>query len=248
MKLTRRSLSAGLLAAGSTVPLVAYADRIWPTQFNTDRARKAAARVSPILNDLFANQGSTLGSPVFVRILKEERVLELYGQIPAGPFKLLKSYPICTYSGTLGPKLQEGDNQSPEGFYFVTPDRLNPLSSFHLSFNIGFPNAYDRAHGRTGSFLMVHGSCVSIGCYAMTDAGIEEIYTSVAAALAAGQPIVRVHIFPFALTDDKLAQYVNHPWHDFWTNLKEGYDYFEHNRRPPNVEVVNRRYVFNTAS
>jgi len=248
MEFTRRSVSAGLLTIGTAAPLAAYADRIWPTQFNTDRAQNAARRVAPILNDLFDSKGSALGAPVFIRILKEERVLDLFAQTQEGSFYLIKTYPICNYSGTLGPKLQEGDNQSPEGFYFVTPDRLNPLSSYHLSFNIGFPNAYDRALGRTGSFLMVHGSCVSVGCYAMTDAGIEEIYTSVAAALAAKQKIVRVHIFPFAMTDTRLTQYVDHPWHGFWTNLKEGYDYFEQNRRPPNVEVANQRYVFNTAS
>lgn len=247
MKVTRRSLSLGFLATGCAVPLAAYADRLWPIRFNTNRAQEAARRVTPILSDLFESQGTTLGSPVFIRILKEERFLELFAQTPEGPFKLIKTYPICHYSGALGPKLQEGDNQSPEGFYFVTPDRLNPLSSFHLSFNIGFPNAYDRARGRTGSFLMVHGACVSVGCYAMTDAGIEEIYTSVAAALAATQNIVRVHIFPFAMTDAKLAQYTDHPWHDFWSNLKEGYDYFEAHNHPPNVEVANQRYVFNTA-
>ena len=248
MRRTRRSVTAGLLAAGCTLPLAAYADRIWPTRFNTDRAQDAAARVTPILNELFDSQGSTLGAPVFIRIFKEERRLELFAQTPGGSFKRLKTYPICNYSGTLGPKLREGDNQSPEGFYFVTADRLNPLSSFHLSFNIGFPNTYDRAHGRTGSFLMVHGACVSVGCYAMTDAGIEEIYTSVAAALTAMQNIVRVHIFPFAMTNAKLAQYADHPWHAFWSNLKEGYDYFEQHGRPPNVEVANRRYVFNTAA
>ena len=248
MKLSKRTLSFGLLSTACAIPLAAYADRIWPTQFNTDRAENAARRVTPILEDLFANSGSKLGSPVFIRILKEDLILQLFAQTSDGSFQRVKTYPICHYSGTLGPKLKEGDNQSPEGFYFVTNDRLNPLSSFHLSFNIGFPNAYDKAHGRTGSFLMVHGACVSVGCYAMTDAGIEEIYTSVAAALAGSQTVVRVHIFPFAMTDAKLAQYPDHPWTSFWANLKEGYDYFERHHRPPNVELVNKRYVFHAAA
>jgi len=134
-----------------------------------------------------------------------------------GTFQLSKTYEMCTWSGTLGPKLKEGDGQSPEGFYFIKPSSLNPKSSYHLSFNLGFPNAYDRTHNRTGSFLMVHGDCVSIGCYAMTDDGIEEIYKDVEAAFAGGQVFIRVHIFPFAMTDENLAKQSENPNHGFWT-------------------------------
>lgn len=151
---------------------------------------------------------------------------------------------MCTWSGELGPKLREGDGQSPEGFYFITPASLNPNSSYHLSFNLGFPNAYDRANGRTGSFLMVHGDCVSIGCYAMTDDGIEEIYADVEAAFADGQSFIRVHIFPFEMTEEKMVQHIDNENHTFWINLKSGWDWFETNRTPPNVTVSEKVYQF----
>ena len=195
------------------------------------------------LSDELAAKGMEAGHPVFIRIFKEESELELW--IRNGEtYALFDTYPVCKWSGVLGPKLKEGDGQSPEGFYFVPASALNPHSRFHLSFNLGFPNAYDRAHGRTGSYLMVHGDCVSIGCYAMTDGKIEEIYGLVEAALRAGQPFVRVHVFPFRMTAENMARHAESPWADFWTNLKEGYDSFEAASRPPNVTVRDKRYHF----
>jgi murein L,D-transpeptidase YafK len=144
----------------------------------------------------------------------------------------------------LGPKRQLGDGQASEGFYYVRPIQLNPLSTFHLSFNLGYPNRYDRIHGRTGSALMVHGSCVSIGCYAMTDSVIEEIYTLADAAFNNGQPFFRVHLFPFRMTKGNMERHQDSAWIEFWRNLREGYDYFENTFKPPNVLVRNRRYVF----
>ncbi|MCW8880392.1 MAG: hypothetical protein OQK51_25315, partial [Kangiellaceae bacterium] len=120
----------------------------------------------------------------------------------------------------------------------------NPWSRFHLSFNLGYPNKFDRAHGRTGDALMVHGDCVSIGCYAMTDPYIEQIYTLMHQAFEQGQPFIRVHIFPFKMTEQNLNRYKNHKWHNFWLNLKQGYDWFEAKYTPPNVEVAQKRYVF----
>jgi murein L,D-transpeptidase YafK len=161
-------------------------------------------------------------------------------------FNLFKIYKICTYGfGGLGPKIRRGDGKAPEGFYFVTPKQLNPVSTFHLSFNLGYPNTYDRAHGRTGSALMVHGSCVSIGCYAMTNKNIEEIFASVVAAFENGQPYFRVHIFPFRMTKENMKIYQYSKWYKFWQNLKQGYDFFENNGHvPPNVAVKNKLYVF----
>lgn len=183
-----------------------------------------------------------VGDPVFIRIFKEESLLEVW--IRSGTeYQHLKDYFICAYSGYLGPKLQEGDRQAPEGFYKVKTYQLNPNSKYHLSFNLGFPNAYDRAHERTGSYLMVHGNCVSDGCYAMTDEKIEEIYTLVEGALQNGQPYVQVHAFPFRMTDANMALYGNSEWYDFWANLKEGYEYFEIEKLPPHVRVENKRYI-----
>ena len=194
---------------------------------------------------------SGLSSELFIRIIKttaehDKGVLQMWKRGEDARFHLDRSFDMCTWSGALGPKLREGDGQSPEGFYFIRPSSLNPNSSYHLSFNLGFPNAYDRAHDRTGSFLMVHGDCVSIGCYAMTDAGIEEIYADVEAAFAGGQSFIRVHVFPFEMTLENMDAQRGNPNHGFWRNLKTGWDWFERENTPPNVTVVDKAYVFKT--
>jgi len=195
------------------------------------------------LTDRLSLLNAHIGDPLFIRIFKYTAELEIWIKVDK-QYELLQNYEICRQSGYLGPKLKEGDLQGPEGFYFVNKSRLNPNSRFHLSFNLGYPNRYDRVHHRTGSALMVHGDCVSIGCFAMTDQKIEEIYELVEKALENGQKIVRVHIFPFRMTEAKMKHYRLHKWFDFWLNLKEGYDYFEEQGIPPNVEVEKKKYVF----
>ena len=182
-----------------------------------------------------------MGDPVFIRLFKEEALLEVWIKTEES-YKHLKDYIICASSGHLGPKLKEGDRQAPEGFYKVRKRQLNPKSKFHLSFNLGYPNSYDRAHHRTGSFLMIHGNCVSIGCYAMTDEKIEEIYALVKSALNHGQPYVWVHAYPFRMTEENMNLYEGNIWYDFWENLKEGYDYFEAEKVPPKIIVEHKRY------
>ena len=195
------------------------------------------------LHDLHAK----VGDPIYIRIFKAASLLEVWIRVN-GEYKHLKNYFICAYSGGLGPKEKEGDRQSPEGFYSVKRPQLNPKSKFHLSFNLGYPNAYDRAHKRTGSFLMVHGNCVSIGCYAMTDSKIEEIYALVEKALKKGQTFVPVHVYPFKMTEDNMAHYSENKWYSFWTNLKEGYDYFEAEKLPPTIKVENSQYIISEAN
>ena len=207
-----------------------------------DRARAAESRVRPGLERDLENAGLRFGAPVFMRIFKREKLLELWLQEEGGRFVLFRSYPICTYSGELGPKQREGDNQAPEGFYRVASRQLNPHSRFHLAFNLGYPNAYDRAHARTGDFLMVHGSCVSIGCYAMGDDGIEEIYTLAAAALRGGQTAFEVHAFPFRLERMDLEAQRNSPWFAFWSELEPAYARFEQDHRLPPIRVVGDHY------
>ena len=211
---------------------------------SSNRSIKAIERNAPILSTLLEERGLELGAPIFIRIFKQEAELEVWLKGASGKFSLFKSYPICTFSGELGPKEKQGDHQSPEGFYFVKASQMNPWSQFHLSFNLGYPNRFDRAYARTGSALMVHGDCVSIGCYAMTDPGIEEIYTLAHSALLKGQPFFRVHAFPFRMTDQNMARYQKHKWFSFWQNLKTGYDWFENKLTPPNVEVANKSYTF----
>lgn len=200
----------------------------------------------PTVEERLAELGAEVGDPVFIRIFKYTAELEVWIKV-GSHYELLHTYEICRQSGYLGPKLKEGDRQEPEGFYYVSKSRLNPNSKFHLAFNIGYPNAYDRAHRRTGSALMIHGDCVSVGCFAMTDARIEEIYELVEKALDHGQKIVRVHSFPFRMTSEKMEHYRYSEWYSFWSNLKEGYDYFEEKRVPPDVGVENMKYVFSTA-
>ncbi|MCE7994789.1 MAG: murein L,D-transpeptidase [Roseivirga sp.] len=210
------------------------------------RSTKAIDGQIPILREALAAKGMTLGDPVFMRIFKESNELEVWMKPEdSDEFELFKIYEICYYSGDLGPKTKQGDRQSPEGFYFVNAGRFNPWSSFHLSLNMGYPNTYDRAKGYTGNYLMIHGSCVSIGCYAMKDEGIEEIYTLAHKAVEQGQTFFRVHSFPFRMTDAAMAKTADHKWNSFWKNLKAGYDWFEEKKLPPNVNVRNGEYVFN---
>ena len=184
-------------------------------------------------------------SPIMARIFKEEGKLEIWKQKTNGRYDLIASYDICKWSGKLGPKFIEGDRQAPEGFYTVRPAQMNPNSSYHLSFNIGYPNAYDRAHGRTGANLMVHGACSSSGCYSMTDAQIEQIYAFGRDAFQGGQTEFQIQAFPFRMTAANMARYRNDPNFEFWKMLKEGYDQFEITKVPPKVDVCEKRYVFN---
>ena len=197
-------------------------------------------------------KGFAYGDRLFFRIVKSVggkrsgAYLEVFVE-KGGAFLPFKRWPVCYYSGKLGPKLKQGDGQSPEGFYWAAPRALNPYSSYHLSFNLGYPNAYDRYHGRTGDYLMVHGHCVSIGCYAMGDEAIEEIFTLMVGAFEGGQRGVRVHIFPFEMDGELSAAQQRSPNGPFWENLKQGWDHFEKHKRPPNVEIGGGDYIFDNS-
>ena len=210
-----------------------------------DIAPKAEKRLPPALVQSMRAKGMSTTAPIMVRIFKEEATLEVWKQKDNGRYDLATSYDICKWSGKLGPKFTEGDRQAPEGFYTVRPHQMNPQSSYHLSFNIGFPNAYDRAHGRTGQHLMVHGACSSAGCYSMTDEQVEQIYAFARDAFKGGQTDFQIQAFPFRMTAANMARYQDDPNYEFWTMLKEGYDHFEITKVPPKVDVCGKRYVFN---
>ncbi|MBL4803944.1 MAG: murein L,D-transpeptidase [Alphaproteobacteria bacterium] len=204
-----------------------------------------AAREEP-LKQLVSDYGLEYGSPVFIRVFKQEEQLEVWMKDKEyDHYVLFASYPICEFSGELGPKLYEGDKQAPEGFYTVTADGMNPWSRHQLSFNIGYPNKYDEAYGRTGSLIMIHGGCTSIGCYAMTDPAVEEIYLLVEASIKNGAN-VPVHIFPFRMNGKNMTMAMHHEWFPFWVNLKDGYDAFELYRIPPTARHEDGKYVFQT--
>jgi murein L,D-transpeptidase YafK len=208
--------------------------------------RSQAPLSEKMLADIEAKQMDKT-SPILARIFKEEAELEVWKQNRDGSFALLKTYPICRWSGDLGPKKKEGDRQAPEGFYSITPGQMNPASNYYLAFNTGFPNSYDRAWGYTGSELMVHGDCSSRGCYAMTDEQIQEIYALARESFFGGQRAFQLQAFPFRMTALNMAKHRNNPNFAFWKMLKEGYDHFEATRQEPKVAVCEKRYVFDAA-
>lgn len=197
-----------------------------------------------LVNKMKANDMSTR-SPIMMRIFKEEGVLEVWKQKGNGRYDVIASYEICKWSGKLGPKFKEGDRQAPEGYYRIYPSQMNPNSSYYLSFNMGYPNSYDRSHNRTGSNLMVHGACSSAGCYSMTDEQVLEIYGFARDAFKGGQEYFLVEALPFRMTPENMARHRDSEHFEFWKMLKTGYDHFELTKRPPKVEVCERRYVFN---
>ncbi|MCL2714749.1 MAG: hypothetical protein FWD68_09270 [Alphaproteobacteria bacterium] len=205
---------------------------------------RASQPLSPRLVALMSEKDMDPQSPLLIRLFKTEAELEVWKQTRSGRFALLKTYPICRWSGDLGPKQHEGDRQAPEGFYSITPAQMNPESAYYLSFNTGYPNAYDRSLGHTGSQLMVHGDCSSRGCYAMTDEQIAEIYTLGRESFLGGQTAFQFQAYPFRMTPLNMARHRNNPNMPFWTMIKEGYDHFEVTRQEPRVDFCEHRYVF----
>jgi len=205
---------------------------------------KATKKLSPDLLSLLQQKKMPAHSPILVRVFKEEAELEVWKQDTTGRFQILKTYPICRWSGDLGPKWWEGDGQTPEGFYRVTPELMNPHSNYHLSINIGFPNSFDKANNRDGSLLMIHGDCWSSGCYAMTDEQISEVYSLARDSFLGDRPSFQVQAYPFRMTPTNLARHRNNPNLAFWKMLKIGNDHFEATHLEPKVGVCNRVYVF----
>jgi murein L,D-transpeptidase YafK len=210
----------------------------------TDFSARALKPLSPAMVAELEHRNMPKESPILVRLFKEEAEFEVWKQDTSGRFALLKTYPICRWSGELGPKVREGDRQAPEGFYTITPAQMNPNSHYFLAFNIGYPNTFDRALGRSGSDLMVHGDCSSRGCYAMTDEQIGEIYALARESFFGGQRSFQVQAYPFHMTAANMARHRNNPNMPFWTMLKEGSDHFELTHLEPKVDVCEKRYVF----
>lgn len=237
MKLRRLSIALGL-ASALAITGCNSGDLL-------DVARKANQPLPQDVVRKMKAQGMTKYSPVMMRIFKDEAILEVWKRKDTGRYALVKTYEICNFSGSKGPKFKEGDRQAPEGFYMVNRHLMNPNSQYYLSFNLGFPNRFDRSLGRTGSNLMVHGDCSSAGCYAMTDKNVAEIYAFARDALSGGQEAFQVQAFPFRMTPENMAAHRDSPHFSYWKMLKEGYDHFELTSIPPKVDVCDRRYVFN---
>lgn len=204
---------------------------------------------------------------IYLRVFKQERIIELWAETGAGTFRQVTAYPFCSFSGTLGPKRRQGDLQIPEGFYFI--NRFNPFSRFFLSLGIDYPNRSDRIRGdrrNPGGDIFIHGSCVTIGCIPITDDKIKELYWVAEQARRQGQERIPVHIFPAKLEENNLKallRLAGQPtfWRDFklligdhhphstdelsrfWENLKTVYDHFEKNHRIPEI-LINHRGVY----
>ena len=203
--------------------------------------------INNLLKSTMEIKGMENHSPILLRIFKQEYKLEVWKETNTGEFDILKTYRICNWgSGKLGPKTREGDGQAPEGYYSVTRNLMHPNSSYHLAINLGFPNEFDQTYNRTGSNLMVHGKCKSVGCYAMTDDNIEEIYALAREAFKGGQTTIQVHAFPFQMTRKNFVRYKESTHKTFWKNLKKGYDLFNKTKKPLTIEVSNKKYIFNS--
>jgi len=237
-RLTRQAqlLAAMVVVAGSPLlPALARAD-----EAAAEKPLPSVVEATLIMKEIVPE------APVYIRVFKEESELEVWKARPNGRYALVKTFPVCNWGGTLGPKQTTGDLMSPEGFYGVTEDALKPDSKYHLAFNIGYPNALDRALGRTGGFIMVHGDCKSVGCFAMSDKYIEEIYAFVRDALNAGETHVPVHVFPFRMSAENMKRHTDNPARDTWKPLKEAYDDFTRTREPPKIGMCGKRYIVNS--
>ncbi len=258
-----RTSSSWTIAAGALLALAAAATTAHALSIElkdaapdrVERQRAAAVGRLPLPGtpdvtktaERLAAKGFANGAAMLIRIFKAESELEVWME-KDGRYELFATYPICHWSGTLGPKQREGDKQTPEGFYTITSRQLHHVGRWPRSLNLGFPNAFDQAMGRSGSYILVHGGCSSVGCFAMTNPVIGEIYGLATAALRGGQRHIPAHVFPFRMTEKNLAKNAKSEWAGFWTNLKEGYDSFERTRQPPRVSVCENRYHIQDAS
>lgn len=239
MTLTWRSRAAAALLTAATAALLAGCE----DQLDSGSGRSLTP-ISAKTLALMDSIGTTDSAPVLIRTYKKEAELQIWKMKSDGQYALLKSYPMCRWSGQLGPKTHEGDRQVPEGFYTIAPGQMNPNSNYYLSFNVGYPNAYDRAYGRDGGTIMVHGACSSAGCFSMTDAQIGEIYAIARDAFNGGQRAIQMQSFPFKMTAENLAKHRLDPNIGFWKELKNGADHFEVTKAEPSVLVCGKHYVF----
>jgi murein L,D-transpeptidase YafK len=245
--LIRASLVRALLAPAALAAALALAG-CYTEDGSYQIPSRAMKELSPEMISLLQQKNMPKDSPILVRLFKEESELEVWKQDTTGRYELLRVYPICRWSGDIGPKVKEGDRQAPEGFYAITPGLMNPNSNYYLAINIGFPNAFDKANGYSGAFLMIHGDCSSRGCYAMTDEQIGEIYSLARESFLGGEKEFQIQAYPFRMTPDNLARHRNNPNMAFWKMLKVGDDHFQVTHQEPKVDVCEKHYVFDAQS
>jgi murein L,D-transpeptidase YafK len=206
------------------------------TALAADKVKEVRARRLADVKALLEKAGLSFPvDEVYLRAFKKERVVELWASKKGQPMHLVKSYPFCAASGELGPKRKEGDLQVPEGLYEVP--EFNPGSAYHLSMKVSYPNASDRLRSdpkTPGGLIYLHGNCASIGCIAIEDEPIEEVYLI---ALEAKRRPIRFDLFPMRLTAEALAAAEGEPHLDFWKELAPAFTAFEQVHRPAGFRV-----------
>jgi murein L,D-transpeptidase YafK len=232
-------LSSFLLASPALfIPLIAAANaasKSWHPE-------SVAAREAELAQE-FAVKGLKLGSPVFIRVYKQTSEMELWVQ--QGPrYVHFKTYGICRWSGFLGPKFYEGDRQSPEGLYRITTSDLIVNRRWDRAMNINFPNSFDSMNGRGGSGILIHGGCGSIGCFAVQNESVEDVYGAVRAALKGGQAYVPVLALPFRFTSLAPEKEDTLQMSEFWADLRRADLLFERDKIPPAAWICDGRYLF----
>jgi murein L,D-transpeptidase YafK len=240
-----------IIRRGTAVGMAAAACALLAACDGSDLAQGPGRSQQPISAATLAEMeklDTTPSSPTLIRTYKKEAELEIWKMKSNGQYALLKTYPMCRWSGQLGPKKREGDMQVPEGFYSIAPGQMNPNSHYYLAFNVGYPNAYDRSYGRTGGNVMVHGVCSSAGCFSMTDEQVADIYAIARESFEGGQREIQLQSYPFHMTPANMAKFRLDPNIAFWKNLKEGADHFEVTKTEPSVLVCGKRYVFDATA
>lgn len=222
-------------------------------QSNFLQSQLKFARVKSAYNEKFKGISENLKKlnvnhsnfKIYLIAYKKEKQLEIYVSNSTGKYTYFKTYQVCSQSGELGPKFMYGDNQTPEGFYSV--DRFNPSSNFLLSLGLNYPNKADKIRSKAknlGGDIFIHGSCVSIGCLAMTDKQIQEIYLLAVLAKNYGQKNIPVVIAPFKfdkITSQKFKKEKEYSkfkqYFTLWGSIEKGINQFNKNNMPPQISI-----------
>ncbi|NMM47688.1 L,D-transpeptidase family protein [Marinigracilibium pacificum] len=218
-------------------------DSFKSSQLKYSRVRQAYKEKENTISALLENNQIDKNKlNIYLRAFKKEKQIELWAKNNSDTkFTLIKTYEVCRTSGVIGPKRKQGDLQIPEGYYHI--NRFNPVSNYHLSLGINYPNKSDKILGeksKLGGDIFIHGDCVTIGCLPITDNQIKELYIICIEAKNNGQTTIPVTIFPSKLTPEEYKTLTDEFRTDsdkigLWTDLKKGYDLFNETKELPTI-------------
>ena len=243
-------MKLGLLIFTLLFSIMANAQKDFKTtQISFERVEKAYDEKWKTLEKFLNAGGYGSNFSMLINAYIAEGKLEVWLKSKSSPtYSLFRTYNFCAHSGTIGPKVIEGDGQTPEGFYYINV--FNPVSSFHLSLGLNYPNAVDLARTgkdrKPGNDIYIHGNCVTVGCIPLTDDKIKEVYILGVEARNAGQDKIPVNIFPFKMTNANMKKYVAQfsIQANFWKTLQLGYLAFEKRKNQAKIMEVKGKYVF----